>query len=93
MILRGTKPEKIDVGDVIVFQANRPDPIIHRVIDTEKKDTRYIFKTKGDHNVASFYFEAYIPEENYIGKAVLRIPYLGYIKLGFVKLLSLIGII
>ena len=93
MILYGADPENIDAGDVIVFKANRPDPVIHRVITTSEKDLHYSFMTKGDNNDASFYFESYIPEENYIGKAVVRIPMLGYIKIGFVKLLELIGIL
>jgi signal peptidase I len=93
MILYGTKPERISIGDVIVFKANRPDPVIHRVIETSKQGSEYAFKTKGDHNSASFYFEAYIPEDNYVGRAVLRVPWLGYIKIGFVKLLQLIGIV
>jgi signal peptidase len=93
MLLYGTKPEKIKTGDVIVFAANRPDPVIHRVIKTGKENGDYHFTTKGDHNSASFFFESYIPEGNYIGRAVLRIPLLGYIKIGFVKLLGWIGVI
>ena len=92
MVLYGTKPEKVQVGDVIVFKANRADPIIHRVINNKKIDSQQVFSTKGDHNAASFYFETYIPEDNYIGRAVMRVPFLGYIKIGFVKLLTLIGI-
>ena len=71
--------------------ANRPDPIIHRVVATQEADGKYAYTTKGDHNAGSFYFESYIPEENYLGKAVLRIPALGYIKIVFVKFLQLIG--
>lgn len=93
MILYGTDPENIEAGDVIVFKANRPDPIIHRVMTASENNDRYSFTTKGDNNDASFYFESYIPEENYIGRAVIRIPLLGYIKIGFVKILSLIGLI
>lgn len=93
MLLYGTKPEKIEVGDIIVFKAARPDPVIHRVILTSEEETGYVFTTKGDHNIGTFYFESYIPEENYIGRAVLRVPWLGYIKIGFVKLLQLIGIV
>lgn len=93
MILLGTKPKNIDIGDVIVFQANRPDPIIHRVVQKKDDGGRYVFKTKGDNNIASLYFESYIPEDNYIGRAVVRIPFVGYIKIGFVKLLDMIGII
>ncbi|MFC1741401.1 signal peptidase I [Nanoarchaeota archaeon] len=92
MVLYGTKPEKVKMGDVVVFMANRPDPIIHRVIETKKQDSQYTFTTKGDHNTATFYFEQSVPEENYIGRAVLRIPYLGYIKIGFVNLLMYLNI-
>ena len=93
MFLYGSKPEKVDIGDTIVFMANRPDPVIHRVVTKTKDDSRYVFTTKGDNNAASFYFETYVPEENYIGRAVVRVPLLGYIKIGFVKLLQLLGII
>jgi signal peptidase I len=93
MILYGTNPENVKTGDVIVFLADRPDPIIHRVIAANKLDGSYVFATKGDHNAGSFYFESYIPEDSYIGRAVLRVPFLGYIKIGFVKLLDLIGLV
>jgi signal peptidase I len=93
MVLYRTKPEKVEVGDIIVFMADRPDPIIHRVISTRTESGAYIYTTKGDHNQGSFYFESYIHESDYIGRAVFRIPYLGYIKIGFVKLLSLTGIV
>ncbi len=91
MILYGTSPDKIRKGDVIVYMADRPDPIIHRVISARKIEGSYVYSTKGDHNIGSFYFESYIPEENYLGKAVFRIPLLGYIKIIFVKLLQLMG--
>ncbi|MBW2964991.1 signal peptidase I [Candidatus Woesearchaeota archaeon] len=93
MLLYGTDPDKIDIGDVIVFAADRPDPIIHRVIKIVDNGNGRVFTTKGDHNGGSYYFEAYIPEESYIGKAAVRIPYLGYIKIGFVKLLGWVGLI
>lgn len=93
MVLYGTDPEDVRVGDVIVFMANRPDPVIHRVIGRELRGTGYVFRTKGDNNPASYYFETYITEDNYVGRAVLRIPLLGYIKIGFVRLLGLIGIV
>ena len=93
MVLYGTKPKDIKVGDVIVYMADRPDPIIHRVISVRQSDGKYIYTTKGDHNAGSFYFEGYISQDSYIGRAVLRIPYLGYIKIGFVRLLQLIGLV
>jgi signal peptidase I len=92
MILYGTSPAKVKVGDIIVFKADRPDPIIHRVMLVKSELGKKVFSTKGDHNMGSFYFEAYIPEDAYVGRAVVRVPWLGYIKIGFVKLMQFIGL-
>ena len=91
MILRGVKPEKINVGDVIVFKSNSKNPIIHRVIQKWKDSNTYYFQTKGDHNSDSFEAigETRIPEENVLGKAILRIPMLGWIKIFFTELTGL----
>ena len=92
IFLRGAKPENINLGDVIVFKTGRPDPIIHRVIKIWKVGNKYYFQTKGDHNKASIgtsnLNEIQISEEQIIGKALFRIPYLGWIKIGFVKLIN-----
>jgi signal peptidase I len=92
MVLKGGKPEKINVGDIIVFKSNRPDPIIHRVIKKWEKDGKFYFQTKGDHNLHSYpeFGEESINEDNVIGKAVVRIPYLGWIKIIAVKIWTLV---
>lgn len=94
MFLRGIKPSSMKVGDVIVFKSGRPDPIIHRVIKVWKADGRYYFQTKGDHNSRSLggssLNEMQISEEQVIGKAMFRVPYLGWIKIGFVKLINML---
>lgn len=92
MVIFGTKPKDIKIGDVIVFRSKKPDPIIHRVIGISNKEGRLAFKTKGDHNANSGSDENSIDENNVIGRAVLRVPFLGYVKITFVKLLNLIGI-
>ena len=84
-------PKNAKIGDVIVYAADRADPIIHRALKVDETDGK-TFSTKGDHNCASASFEASIPESHTLGKAVLRIPYLGWVKLGFANLLHLIGI-
>lgn len=93
IVLFGKKPEKLKVGDVIVFKANQPDPIIHRIIKTWVDEDGYHFQTKGDHNSDSIsdprVYEINITEDRIIGRAVLRIPYLGYIKIWFMDLLTL----
>ncbi|MFH1064841.1 MAG: signal peptidase I [Candidatus Woesearchaeota archaeon] len=93
MILYRTDPSLLNVGDVIVFNAGRPDPIIHRIIIIEDGEKGRLFTTKGDNNPASFAFETGIMEQNYIGKAVVRIPWVGYIKISFVRLMQIIGVL
>jgi hypothetical protein len=90
MVLFGRNPKNINVGDVIVYGSGQPDPIIHRIVAKWQEDGKYYFTTKGDHNIGMLSFENKIPEENVIGKAVFRIPFLGYIKIWFVQLLDLL---
>lgn len=84
MILKRTN--SLQVGDVVVFDGGMSDPIIHRAI-LLANDT---VSTKGDHNCASAAFERDISSDRLIGKAILRIPFLGWIKIGFVELVGLI---
>jgi signal peptidase len=95
MLLIGKKPDKIKLGDVIVFQSGKPYPIIHRVVEKDNKGM-WIFQTLGDHNRAQIrdleLDETRILEKQLLGKAVIRIPFLGYIKIWFVDLLRFAGI-
>jgi len=96
IVLLGKKPEDIEIGDVIVFRANQPDPIIHRVVRIWQNEFtgEYHFQTKGDHNAVSILSskinEYDVTETQLIGKAVFKIPYLGNIKIWFVDLLRLL---
>lgn len=100
IVLTRANPENLKIGDVIVFKSRRPDPIIHRiVVKWEENDTSY-FTTKGDHNAFSIRDYAYdgskildetrIPEQDLLGKAKIKIPWLGYIKIWFVDLINFI---
>jgi len=89
MILTKASPDKIKVGDVVVFKSVTPDPIIHRIINKWQENGKYYFTTKGDHNNMINNDEAKIIEERLLGKARLRVPYLGYVKIGFVKFLNI----
>lgn len=95
MFLIGKKPEDIKIGDVIVFQSKKPYPIIHRVIGKEQMNI-WVFQTKGDNNKAQIrdqeLDETRVLEKQILGKAVLRVPWLGYVKIWFVELLKLIGV-
>jgi len=94
MVLKGGDTENIEVGDVIVFGSDRIDPIIHRVVK-KSDDNGIYFQTKGDNNAGSIKGKALdetrIGEDIIIGKAVFRVPLLGYIKIWFVGLLKLMG--
>ncbi len=91
MILTG--PNELAVGEVLVFWTDaRTEPIIHRIVQVKGVANDQVYKTKGDHNCASGAFEQSIGKERRIGKAALRIPFLGWIKIGFVEFLKLIGV-
>lgn len=81
-------PDNAEIGDVIVYQvSHRPDPIIHRVVGVSDG----LFTTKGDHNCGIAEFEYGIPQERVIGKAVWRVPWLGWVKIIFVDVVSMIA--
>ena len=85
------------IGDIIIFQANKdslaPRPIIHRIISMENG----VIQTKGDHNSEQLKAsnniyktdEININENQIIGKAVFKIPYLGWFKIWVSDLFNL----
>lgn len=89
MVLYGEKPKDIKTGNVIVYKTDSSgNPIIHRVFDKWAESGTYYFKTKGDNNKGLLPFENRIPENQIQGTAILRIPYLGWIKILFTKLIT-----
>ncbi len=88
-----TSPKNLLIGDVIVFNGNtNVDPIIHRIVSIDDREGQKVYKTKGDDNCGSSTFEQAIPPQRIIGKAQVRIPLLGYVKVYFEKLLRFIGL-
>lgn len=84
VVLRNPGVDKINVGDVIVYNQNQlpgPNPIIHRVVHVTEVDGHYYFQTKGDHNGGSAPYEMDIYEDQVIGKSLFKIPLLGYVKI------------
>ena len=79
-------PKNLEIGDILVYRkANSNDPpIIHRIVKTNGNS----LQTKGDNVDRIQGFETAIPEEAFIGKAAIRIPYLGYIKIWFVDIIA-----
>lgn len=84
LFIVGTKPEKLGVGDIIIFEASQANPIIHRIIDIKKENGEYVFSTIGDNNNGQLVFEKEINEDKIVGRAVFRlVPYIGWVKLVF----------
>jgi len=103
MILWRANPDTLKIGDVIVFRSARtnpkPDPIIHRIVIKEEKEGKLIYQTKGDNYLTNrrqintcfpdgCIYESDIQQSQILGKALFKVPYLGYIKIWFVDLLN-----
>jgi len=85
-----------EIGDVVIFQPNpeaySQKPIVHRIVKIEDN----IIQTKGDHNAEQLTpsnnnlntDETHITQEQIIGKAVFKIPYLGWVKIWFAEFIS-----
>ena len=86
------KPENVKEGDIIVFKLNETY-VTHRVIKINEDNT---FTTKGDANETEDL--APVRYEDFRGKLLFSIPYLGYViesfktKLGIFVILSITGI-
>jgi signal peptidase I len=95
IILSRANINNIKLGDILVFQANKPQPIIHRVIKIWEKNGKTYYQTKGDHNsnsISNGLEENKIDQERIYGKSILRIPYLGWMKILFVDAVRPFGI-
>ena len=76
--------EELEVGDIITFIA--PDSryggisITHRILDKVYDESigSYTYRTKGDANNTAD--SALVPNDNILGKVILKIPKLGFIQ-------------
>jgi signal peptidase I len=82
-IVQGSDTYK--VGDIIVYDAGQPAPIIHRIVKINEDGT---YQTKGDHNPWQNPYEYSVKKEQIYGKVIFVIPKLGYFKV----LSSMIGV-
>jgi signal peptidase I len=85
LFIIGEDPKNINIGDIIIFNANKQNPLIHRVIKKELNEQgKYIFSTIGDNNNGQLSVETAIHENQIIGKASFKLaPYVGWAKLIF----------
>lgn len=96
VLLWRAHPGNLRVGDLLVFQGDKPQPIIHRVVRRWQEQSQWYYQTKGDHNSESIggnLEETKIATNRIYGKGILRIPYLGWVKIIFVEVLKPFGII
>jgi signal peptidase I len=74
--------KNLKVGDVIIFNGGARHPLIHRLISIDGE----VYATKGDNyktNSAQLLAEKAISEDQLVGKALFRVPAIGWIKLIF----------
>jgi len=74
---------EIAVGEVIMFNINRPMPLVHRVVDISNENGVARVQTKGDGNSGILSVEKSIKPEQIRGKVIFVIPKLGYLSLWF----------
>lgn len=73
--------KNVEVGDVIIFNGGAQHPLIHRVIRADET-----YSTKGDNyktNSQQLSSEKKISEDQLIGKALFKVPFIGWAKLIF----------
>ena len=84
LFIVGANPDKLEIGDIIIFNGGRSNPLIHRIINIEETGEEKIFSTIGDNNAGQLETEIAITESQLVGKAVFKLaPYLGWVKLVF----------
>ena len=94
IILWRANKNNLNIGDILVFKSSLPQPIIHRIVKISEKDGQTYYQTKGDHNSDSIpgsSGEIDISQDRLLGKGVLRIPYLGWLKILFVDAVKPLG--
>ena len=73
--------KNIEVGDVIIFHGGAQHPLIHRVVEAGDS-----YATKGDNyktNSGQLSSEKNIAENQLVGKALFKVPFVGWVKLIF----------
>jgi signal peptidase len=84
VIVKPCDPENIQIGDIILFN-NSEKWIMHRVIDIKRSSGALEFTTKGDANKIA---DQPITLRQVNGKAVLKIPKIGWLSLYLKKLVG-----
>ena len=84
VVTKKVAEEELEIGDIITFIS--PDPrfggisVTHRIIDKyyDESSGSYSYRTQGDNNNVAD--SALVPNNNILGKVILKIPKLGYLQ-------------
>jgi signal peptidase I len=80
VLLEKATPDQIHVGTIIAFHVScLPAPTVHRVYKILVAGLSPVYLTKGDHNPSPDPCD--VPYSHVIGRAVVWVPYLGYLIL------------
>ncbi len=97
IMVTGTEPKNVEVGQIIVFHnpRNHDMLIVHRVIRITQKDGIFYFETKGDNNPSADNWSPYpgVPERLLVGVVISTIPYVGYVILILKEPIGMISIV
>lgn len=84
VVTKKVAEEELEIGDIITFIS--PDSrfggisITHRIVDKyyDESTGSYSYRTRGDNNNVAD--SALVPNNNILGKVILKIPKLGYLQ-------------
>ncbi|KYC48798.1 MAG: Peptidase S24-like protein [Candidatus Methanofastidiosum methylothiophilum] len=83
IVIKGTDPSSIQIGDIVVYKRPYQDiPIVHRAISIIEEEGTLYFVTKGDNNpFEDSYFEngkklPGVPEYAILGKSIMKMSFL-----------------
>ena len=88
-VIKPVDTETLKIGDIICFKLSEPTSITHRIINITDEG----FITKGDANEDPDQW--IVKKDNVIGKAILTVPFIGYLgyfvrtPIGFILLILL----
>ncbi len=81
IVVLGRDSDQLETGDVVAFTQGRDVPLVHRIVDRNGS----AFETRGDGNEEQLLSDAVneynITPDELHGEAIIRVPYVGYIKL------------
>lgn len=77
IIVEHVNTEDIGVGDIVAFYRGEKTIVSHRVVEIYGSGNDIVFQTKGDNVKSEDPFV--VKSEDVIGKAVFKIPYIGYL--------------